>query len=408
MKSSWRIYFTPLADADTYGDEIDVTEDVDFSSFGNLQKQLDNNDFDIGVLKNSNVTVSLNNLNGLYSDVDVIESMFRYTRNNSIVRITFSFEEVPNTCGMMIAGQTYLASEIEVFKGFLNDDSAQMSLSDHKVPFTFLGLESLFDNVPVGAVLNNGDGIATSIYNLLNQSQITQFLTIDLSNINPAVDQTVDDVSSYANQVVSQALSDLLLISSSVLYILNDTVYVTSRTPSSDVKKTFYGQASPNGTENIALIESISTGFSKIFNYLTWNNDPSIIVQDSGSILKYKIKNKEFNVSFFTDPTKIDVLLGNVLNEFKLPEQEFLLTTPIDYQTIALNLLDRVTVDYPPLVSPIDSSTPLPICGLAVCGQAIAPKRLYNFSIDPPSDYKIMNVEIDFQTALLIFKLRKI
>lgn len=406
---SWRFYITPFLDTGEYGTEIDVTKDVDYSSMGTLSRALDNNDYDIGIIKNSNVGITLNNLDGKYSDIDTLESIFRFTRNNSKARITFSFEENGNIAGMMTAGQAVLSPEIEIFSGFLNDDAAQMSLNDHKIPFTILGKESLFDNEPVPfASIANGDSVATTIYNLLNVPNITSFLTVSLMNIVPGQDQTIDDISSYQNKTIKDAISDLLLASSSILYILNDVIYVSARTPSISSKKTFYGEASANGVENILLIDSLTSGFAKIFNYLTWKSNPTIIKQNANSVAKYGAKKREFDVGFFTNSTKINNLLATILIEFKDPRQEFVLSTPIDTDVLGLQFLDRVTVDYPSIVVPADIGGTLPICGVAICGTDKLPHRVYNFSIDPPTDYKIMNISIDFQNASLLFKLRRI
>lgn len=406
---SWRVYITPFKDDGTYGSEVDVTKDVDFTSMGTLQRELDNNDYDIGIIKNSNVTITLNNVDGKYSGVDTLESIFRFTRNRSKCRITFALEENGLICGMFRAGFAVLSTEQEIFSGFINDDAAVMSLNDHKIPFAILGKESLFDNEPVPfAALNNGDSVATTIFNLLNVPDITDFLTVHIGNITPGEDQTIDDVSSYQNKNVKDAISDLLLGSSSVLYIISDVIYVAPRTAGATSKKTFYGEASPNGAENISMIDKIVSGFGRIFNYLTWQSDPTIIVTDTVSTDKYTAKQRALDISFWSNATKIRNLLGAILTEFKVPKQEFILSTPCNFDVLALNFLDRVTIDYPSLIVPAVINGAFPICGTAICGSAQLPRRIYNFSVDPPADFKIMNIAINFQNAIMSLKVRRI
>ncbi len=406
---SWRFYITPFLDSGAYGAELDVTKDVIFNSIGNLQLAFDNSDYNIGILRNSSLSVTFNNKEGFYSDVDVPESIFRFTRANSKLRITYSFEENPNYAGMMIAGQTWLCTETTVFAGLIDDNATASNVQDHKLPLSVLGYESLLDGAPVPySSISNGDSTKTTLFNLLNQSVITSYLTVDIANIVPSVNRNIDDKSPYQNQTARAAISDLLLASSSVLYIRNSTVYVAARTAGVTSQKTFYGQAALNGIENIISIDNIRTGFAKVFNYLTWQSDPTIIVSDAASILRYRTKHQEFDIGFFTNSTSIGALLAAVLAEFKDQKQEFVLTTQVDYQTLALNFLDRVTVEYPLMVTPGFTGGTLPICGIAVCGVDFTPKRLSNFYIDPPADFKIMNIEINLQNSTIKFKLRAI
>lgn len=406
--NSWRFYITPFLDSGAYGTEVEVTKDVVFSSLGSLQLAFDNSDFAIGILRNSSVSVTLNNREGVYSDVDAIESMFKHTRANSKFRITYSLEENPNYAGSMVAGQTWLCTEVDVFNGLIDDNSATMDLQNHLVALSVLGLESVFEAAPMPyASIANGDSIATTIFNLLNQTAITKYLTVLVGNINPGASQTIDDITPYQNGSTRNALSDLLLASSSVLYIRNSTVYVAARTPTADVKKTFYWQGAVLGIENVLSIDNIRSGFAKIFNYLTWRDAPTVLVSDSNSVTKYGVKLQEFEIGFFTNTTKMGVLLAAILAEFKDPKQEFVLTTAVNHSVLDLQFLDRVTVDYPLMVLPAGGQT-LPICGQAICGVAYTPKRLSNFYLDPPTDFKIMNIEINLQQAIVKLKLRAI
>ncbi len=399
--NSWRFYITPFLDSGEYGTEVEVTKDVVFNSLGTIQLSFDNSDYDIGILRNSNLSITMNNVLGAYSDVDVNESIFRYTRSNSKFRMTYRREENPNYAGMMVAGQTVLCTEVDVFVGLIDDNSAQTNLKDHLLPLSVLGYESLLDVAPV-PTLANGDSVATTLYKLLNQTTITDYLTVALVNITPDEDQTIDDISPYEASTAKEAISDLLLASNSVLYIKDLVVYVVPRTATVAVQKTFYGQAALDGIENIISIDSVRSGFAKVFNYLTWQDDPTIIVEDGSSVSRYNIKAKEFAVGFFTNTTKIRTLLGAILDEFAIPKQEFVLATAVNYDTLALWFLDRVTVNYPLMVNGTC------ICGIAVCGEALLPTRLSNFYQDPPTDFKIIDIEINIKDSIIKFKLRKI
>lgn len=407
--SVWRFYITPFLDGGEYGTEIEVTKDVVFNSIGNLQLALDNSDYNIGILRNSNFAITLNNKEGYYSDIDVPESIFRFTRARSLFRLSYASDNNANYAGMIVAGSTVIAAETTIFEGLIDDNAAATNIQDHKLPLTVLGFESLLDNIPVNySTITNGDTTEVTLYKLLNQTAFTDYVTVDSGNINAGSDQIIDDKTPYENQTVRGAVSDLLLASSSVLYIVDNVLYISPRTAGVTSEKTFYGQAAFLGIENIISIDNIRTGYAKIFNYITWRETPSIIVQDADSVLTYGVKKQELSIGFFTNSGRISTLLAAILAEFKDQKQELVLTTAVDYTTLALQFLDRVTIDYPLMVVPGSIGGALPIYGVTLYGAGTYPKRLSNFSVDPAADYKIINIETNIQNSTIKFKLRKI
>ncbi len=124
-------------------------------------------------------------------------------------------------------------------------------------------------------------------------------------------------------------------------------------------------------------------------------------------MLRYGVKKTALDIGFFTTGAKIEALLGAILVEFANPKQEFVLTTKVTYEVLALRFLNRVTIDYPLMVIP-DAGHTLPVCGIVVCGVGILPRRLSNFNLDPPTDFKIMNIEVSVKTGEVKFKMRKI
>ena len=486
----WRVYINPFDDSGNYAGYREVTADVDFSSLGMISQDLDNTDYNIGVYRTNNISVAFRNDKGLYSDVGSPTSMFRYTRADSLLRITWATESNMKA-GFIKAGQTNLSVETEVFVGLINDDSLSMDLDTQEVQFTVLGRESRFNKtiVPINSVTQPGGAIAFSIASpcvatttsphglvagnpvsftttgalahdlvsstpyyvvttpssttftfstalagsevdtsgtqsgthsltllfgktissvilaCLNLPAITEVLAVNSMNINVGTDCALDSVVDLQNKTTQQALADLLLISNSVLYVENGAVIVAPRVASSTVNYTFYGQSSTAGPENIITIKKIRSGLNRVFNHLYWSPS-SVLKDDQSSVDKYGARSKEFKQSYITDPTKQRTVLGNILNEFRLPKQEFELYTPLDYPLLPVGLLSRISMDYPPMYLPGNSS--LPICGAAVCGSAVLPDAIWSFSLRPDEHLKVIGRAVDQQKSLLVYKMRLI
>lgn len=399
-----RVYIKPLKqDGTLSADFQEVTKYVD--SVGTISQDVDSLDYQLGVYRNSNFDISFINRSGKFSDVDQPQSIFKNKRSDSICKITFQKMADRPKVGFCQVGFFSISKEIELFQGLLNDESTSMDALSETVSLTALGFESLFSRVPVPTTIVAGDDAQTVLFKMLNQSVITDYLTVDIANINPNINLPTDEVLSIAGKIVKDALDPLLVKANSVLYIKNSTVYVTSRAASATVKKTFYGQQSLLGPENVVNLKNIKNGASKQFNYFAWDQS-TIIRKDNNSIQRYKTKKKSVPDGLYTNTIKRNTILDALVAEFKDPKQEFSLETGMDYKTIALNILDKVQIDYP--TAYVAGDFPLPICGLAICGQAVLPKGLWAFKEDLSSFYKILSRSYEPSTLTATFKLRKI
>lgn len=406
MDNSYRVYIKPFDDYGAYSSWIDVTKDVERDSLGSISSDLDNTEFDIGVYRNSSFRLTFKNEHGKYSDVGSPQTIFRYTRSNSLVKVTWAIHADGTKLGMFKCGTRKISPEMVIFTGLLSDEGTVMDLDAQKVSFTILGRESRLQKAIVPyASLANGQNLSTVIYNCLNQAEITDLLTVSPSNISLGLDQAIDDVSVLETKTVQEALADLLLAGNSVLYVEDDAIKVAPRTATAAVQFTFFGQASPLGVENVQSIKGIRNGLAKTFNYISWR-DTNTVSQDATSVAKYGARKKEVEFPFFTNGTKRQNILDALAAEFKNPKQEFELYSPITYKTLALGLLDRVAIDYPTVYYPQES--PLPICGIAVCGEAVLPKVKWAFRLGTDQFFKIIGKSLDAKTSLFKFKLREI
>lgn len=405
--NKWRVYLKTFDDIGNYTDEwIEITDDVDMQSMGTIAFDLDNTEYDIGIYRHSNFKLTLRNEHGKYSDVDSPRSIFRHKRSNTQVRVTWEIAEEGPFCGIAETGEAVLSEEIDVIVGLLTDENLSMDLDQQKLSFSVLGRTAIFMKaiVPFSS-LSNGDLFSDIIYTCLNQSEITDLMTVSEANINVALDQTIDDISSLENKTVQEALSELLLATNSILYVSGDAIVVSPREPTAEIQYTFYGQASALGPENIQNIKGVKNGLAKTFNYISWQG-ASNAASDAASIAKYGIKKKQIGLDFVTNSSKRNNVLQEIRDEFGSPRQEFELSTPINFKTIAIELLDRISIDYPTIV--IEEESELPICGIAVCGEAILPKLLWSFTLNTGDHYKVIGKAIESLAGIVKLKLRAV
>lgn len=532
---AWKVYLQPFLDSGAYsGVWIDVTDDVELDSMNTIDQSLDNTDYNLGVYKTADFQITFRNDNGKYSDVGQPESIFKYTRTNTLFKLTWRGDSKPPTCGFSVAGEQGLCPEVTVLTGLINDSSLTMDLETNELQFDVLGLENVLSNLfppsfalspesgsefnvaiaapgffnvtdgfssssgmgalvagnPISFVNGTLDGsalpggvtagtiyyvsgvvpnvigdltfysfnIAASyddaiagmnliaitsvqvenptilfytwksassfIYSILtqslslqpNQMTVEKVLTVDPANIVCGLDFQIDDTSGYLSNPVSlygvtdlwDMLADLLVTTNSVFYVKNGAIYVQPRAVAEVAPMMFYGQSSRNGVENIQDIQNIASGIARVFNYLSWpdtdTSNPDNAVQNNGSVAFYGQISKSFNQAFIQQNANKISAMNGILEEYAFPKQEFDLYTPLNYTTIQAFLLNPVLVDYPPVYT--SDPADFPICGIAVCGEAITPKAIFAFIEMQQNLYKIEGTSIDPQTNLICISMR--
>lgn len=401
-----RVYLKPfLSDGSGYAsDWTEVTDRV--AKIGDIEIDTDSQEFQLGVFKNSSVSITLDNRNGEFTDVGNTQSIFVYKRADTQCKVTWlQAAELPRAGWVTVP--FYVAEEKTLFEGLLSDDTFAENAKTEQVEFRILGFEKLFDDALVPfSDLSVGQSIAEMIYTCLNQTSITGLLTVTQGNITPDTDQDPDVIDFMENKPVSEILDLLLLVSNSVLWITDRTVYVGPRDPSASLIYTFYGQASIVGIENIIDVKDIRTGINRVFNQLTWA-DSTAVQKDTTSIALNGLHTKEISFEAFTDVSKQNTLLLALVTEFATKKKELTLTARLNDETQALVLLDKVNVDYPTVFT----ATPgyeLPICGIAVCGEAVLPKGLWSLTLDTSTYFKILRKTISPSKQTVTFKLREI
>lgn len=405
-----KVYLTPFDGTGGFADELDVTPDVDLSSIGKIRLRLDSTEYDVGILRFSNLKLKMRNTRGKYSVPDGLISIFNERRSGSKVRVTWNIDEENPQCGNAICGSIRLGEEVDLFNGVLDDSNSKMNAGDQIVNFDVLSLDSLITKVTTPTILVS-EYFTDAIYNILNQSEITKYLTVDASNISVSIDRQFDSVTWFSERSGKESLQKLLLASNSVLYVQGTTVYVSPRTHGASVVKTFYGQASEEGNEDILNLMKIRNGQNRIFNFVRFK-DTTDVAKDTPSIEEWGIKPdppKNLEIDFITNSTKREEICQNIVDEFKDPKQELDIEVELNYENYNLNLLDQIAIDYP--LAFYSQGDALPIVEVAKTEDVTTPLpyEVWQFELDPDEiTFKIMGFEIDAKRETISMNLRGI
>jgi len=262
-------------------------------------------------------------------------------------------------------------------------------------------------DVPVAILVDATDTLSDVVFKCLDQTIITDLLTVDAANINVGTDSIMDDKSSLENKTVKAAFKEILLAANAVLYIDDLTVRVTTRSESAALKQTFFGQGASDGIENIIDITKFRTGANRVKNFWTWK-DTTLVQQDASSITTFGIRDKEINLDIITDNTKRNTILTNLKNEFRNEKTEFLLETILTYDLISRVFLDKVAVDYPTIVQSSDGE-PIPVYDQSdVYGIARYPFENFSLTIPSTDEFKIISKDINTRDQTMVLGLRKV
>lgn len=409
--SRFRAFIKPRNDEGVLTDFIEVTEDVDFNATGTIKQQIDNDEFNVGQFKFSDFKLKLRNETGRYSDVDVIQSIFRFRRAGSIFKLTWDPANESAVCGIAVAGASSgatISEQVDIFIGVLNDESSKLDIDDQQITFTILSTDSIFEKVvsPFN-LLSPGQLYSDALLAILDQADITEYLTVDAGNISLGLDQTFDVVTQYENQTVKEVLDDILLQANAVIFIKNETIFIKSRDGGATSQFTFTGQASNDAIEDIIKISEISSGLNRVFNYWTWD-DTNLIAVDGDSVQDNQIRKKDFNVDAITTTPKRQAILNSQRDEFKDKKQRLKLTVAMKVNLLNLFLLDQVRIDYPTVIIPGESGGDLPIYGIAKYGEAVYGFAQASITIEKTTPYKIMGLDINTKKQELKFNVQEI
>lgn len=399
------VYFRPIEVDGELGDEVEVTDDVLDRGVTPIKEQLDNTEYDVGVLRVSNCRLRLRNDHGRYTEPGNPSTIFPLIRNQTNVRVTWEPGPHKLVCGFFKVGQSKLSQEIELFEGLLDDEATRQNIDDQTITFQILGFQNLFERVEATGITDSMN-FEQAIFHVLNRSEITSHLTVNSDNIDCAVNRSIDDEDFFDGKTGLEALAEILKLANSALYIKNRVVHVTPRQATEDLKFSFYGQSSRLGAENILDLRDYSNGMNRLFNLVRWR-DTDLISRNADSINEFGVYKHEIDSDVVTNATSRGLILDAYRDEFSVPGIEFQVKTWLTPENASLFLLDRIQVDHPTIVTGAPGQ-PIPVYGEARYGQAVYPLKVHNLTIPGFRRFKVLSRDIDVIDETLSLHLREI
>lgn len=403
MSSQVLVYLQPLSAEGEYEDEIDITEDVFLETLSEVREFIDSEDFDIGIFAFGDIELVCDNSRGLYNTPDDPRSRFLFTRNRAKVRVALQDIVITRASGIVTDSTV---TEETVFRGLIADESTRQELQNHRVTFRVLSVSSIMDQLKIAVgTVQDGDSVQTALYNIMNQSLLTDLVELNASDINPANNIDIDVGSYFDNLVVGDAVGELLLCSNSVLHVDNSVAIIIGGRDEDAALSTlaFYGPFDLQGRENIMAINEMNSGTHRIFNSVLIGD---IEVNDSDYIDEYGVRQKQMAFDFITSEITIAAIGNSIVDEFKEPRQEMEIEVPLS-EVLDSELLQKVSVNYPlKAVPPVGYY--LPVEGVDEYDADTPYPALYgSLQISPTIIWKIIEKRHDLSRFTTTLKLRQ-
>lgn len=343
--SKVHVYINPFDDNGNYTGFQEITRDV--TSIGTIKQQLDQSEYDLGIFRNADVSIKMENSSGRYSDVaENVNTIFRDKRSNSKVKITWEPGNNPLFAGFFEAGEAIVSEEITIFEGLLNDDATKTDIEVQDADFKILGYDSILKELLVPFASLGTETFDSLITKMLNQSKFTDLVTI--GSIDVGQDVTLDTIASLENKTVRNVLRSALFVSNSILFIKDNIVTVAPRdsNPLPDPAFSFFGEGSTLGIENFIDIKGFRSGLNRTFNHWTWK-DTLLVAQDLSSIDKFGIREKDISNDLIINGTSRQSLLDSNRDKFGNPRRQFRITSFLTPSVLIPFMNDRLSIDAP-------------------------------------------------------------
>ena len=392
---NYKVLITPLYYDNVYGDEIDVTSNIDISdliaqsALSNIKKQFDNGDYDFGIFVFGDISLKCINSNGRFNDPSDYRTIFKYKRDLAKVKVVFVNNDL---------------SENIIFEGLVNEDGTRVDIENNSVRLRVLSLDSILDQTAViGGTVEAGVSFNDAIKQMLNTTQIKSVLNYDPNNINVDLDLVIDDGDFFTNLTVKEALDNILIASSSILYIDKDNnIIVTNRNESIN-KYNLYGDGNSLGLENIVSVKNYNSGTQRAFSSIKVNDT---VITDQAYVEEYGFRQKSVDFNFINSIEKEEIIAQKLLDEFKVPRAECEITV-LSESILGIELLDMVQVDYPLRFAPSGNQQNIVTVDTAVIGESEIPLAIGSVSINQNIKWKVTAIDFKPRNFTTTLRLRQ-
>lgn len=404
----YSVYFTPIADSESnsYGGEIDVSDKIVISGIGSIRRSIDSSDYDVGIFVFSDLELTGINDTGYFNEMDDSRSIFRNTRDRCKVRIVFENREMVRDNQGTVVSET--VTDTNTFRGLINEEATRLDIVTEKIRFKVLSRDSVLRTTKISSgTITNGMTFSQAFSAILNVPRITSVLNYNPANINPPLNLTVDVPTFFDGKVVKDAIDKLLVASNSVL-LVNDAgdMIIRSRDPDESIPVVnLFGKNDLYRRENIIDITAYNSGRQRMFNSFVVGG---LERNNSMFITEFGIRQKTFTIDFITNSTKKSLIADALVDQFKTPKIELSVKVATSLAK-SINLLDRVSVNYPLRAEPIPG-TFLPVVGITTVGDPDYPLPYLFGSIEIPArlGFKVIEIEDNPSNFTSILKLRQI
>lgn len=334
-----KVKITPLEKDRVYQSAAtDVTEFV--LSATDISRQVDDGNFDIGLFVYDNMRLKMGvggqdiTVTGRFFDNNSASSIFKYKRDLAQVDIIYLDKD---------------GAENTIFTGLVNDTLTNDDFDNGINNFLVTGRAGVFSKYAViGGSVGDGMTVKQALKSLLDRPFITDYLTYNAANINPALDIAIDVGSELDNLSYKAALDKIMLASGSVMYIdSSNNIIVKDRSDNGNSPYKFYNSGDPLGRVNIIGTRNYNTGVQRSFNLCKIDQT---VAKNDNLALEYGLRSKDIDVkSMITNLDTRQVIVDYYLENFAVPKQEVEVIVELEVAK-DIELLDLCTIDIKPVV----------------------------------------------------------
>jgi len=306
------------------------------NSVSNVSYQIANNNYNFGIVNVGNMTIKLNSKNGQFDDESNSSSIFfGYVRHGSLIRVKQGYVD------------KYTDSSnpedvlVEVFQGFIDDTSNSTKVDDNNLIQSLYCVDLLNFLLKKYTVADMGSlsstTIETLVYEIMNRSEFTDFITVDSGNIDAGYNATSFDVSQYEGQTQLLSLFEDLSIGNSFFYVRNSTFYF---------QPVFTGVTSTLTVDERKLIKfsGYDSGISKVYEVFVWSDEPTITYESSPN--KYN-RSQTIDIGGITNNTQRQNMIEYIGSIARVQRREFSIEIPF-FPNIFI--LDKITIVSPQII----------------------------------------------------------
>lgn len=390
------VYIKRRSPDGTYeADWLDVSRFV--SSRGvTVDYSLDSGDLDIGLFTVGNITVGFNNRTGRFSEPWDCRSHWAAFETRHLTKVKVE-------AGYLDDDDQKLTEQ--AFQGLIEDRGTATGDQD-EVVMKALSREAAFNQVTVPVGLLSSSILASeAILVLCSRGEIAEHMTVTAANINPANDITIDDPSTFGARKLNDVLSEIMLLTDSVLYVNEaGALVVRNRQHTRRVKRDFRKNAATGKSDNIYSISNFNSGRQRARNYWQWTSSTIEAKSDAHHLIKWGVTKKTVSSSAITNASTKLAILEGLRDQWQFPKREIEIAT--DYLANEITFFDTVTLDVEPH---LDRRADLAIAGTgsALAGTARAAAYTSGLFIEPLIGFKVIGLRHDLGRFQTILRLRE-